>query len=104
MPEIFIQSHLLRVNDYEFQDGGADRDKYLIVLGVNNEEDEAYVIHCLTTSKNKGISGKFGLGCNSLGWKRFWHFPAKRAIGERGYFFEVDTFIFFQNNVRKYKI
>ena len=48
MAGYFKTSYLLRVNDYEFEDGGADRDKYLIVLNTN--EDETYIVHCLTTS------------------------------------------------------
>ena len=99
MAGYFKTSYLLRVNDYEFEDGGADRDKYLIVLNTN--EDETYIVHCLTTSNNRFNLKTPVYGCNDSRGTSYWVFPAKQSIGSMNYSFEKDTYVFFLNNIRK---
>ena len=90
---------IIRINNYRFDDDGSQRDKYAIVLKANHEE--LYIIHCLTTSQNNpGISPN-GHGCNVERNIPYYFIEANRIIGNEGYFFEKDTFIFFLQNVRK---
>ena len=51
LDEILQQGHLVLVEDYQFQDGNGSKDKFLIVISRNDEY--AYIIHTLTTSKTK---------------------------------------------------
>ncbi len=90
---------LLRINDYKFEDDGSTRDKYAIVLWINN--DEAYLIHSLTTSQNKSGFPAEHLGCQVYRSVPYFFIPQGQVIGDQGYSFDKDTFIFFNNNVRK---
>ena len=87
----YQERYLLRIDDYEFQDSEGVRDKFLIVL--NRNEESAYIIHTLTTSNPNGFNPK-SLGCTTK----------DTIIGENGYTFKKDTFIFFNNNLRKESI
>jgi hypothetical protein len=94
----YQERYLLRIDDYEFQDNEGIRDKFLIVL--NRNEESAYIIHTLTTSNPNGFNPKT-LGCSTIKNISYFYFPKDTIIGENGYFFEKDTFIFFNNNLRK---
>lgn len=90
---------LVRVNEYEFEDDGSKRDKYMIVLYHNNTN--ALIIDCLTTTKNKmGVPAQHK-GCAVHNNKLpYYFFPALQVIGKQNYYFDFDTFIFFKDNVR----
>lgn len=94
----FQERHLLKIDDYEFQDGNGIRDKYLIVL--NRSDDSAYIIHTLTTKESKGFDPK-KLGCHTLKNVSYFYFPKGEVVGENGFSFSLNTFIFFGENIRK---
>lgn len=94
----YHERHLLRIEDYEFQDGNGVRDKYMIVL--NRSEDAAFIIHTLTTKQAQGFNPS-NSGCISKNNLSFFYIPKDEVIGEDGFSFELDTFIFFANNIRK---
>lgn len=99
MQATFESGALVRIQDYEFEDGST-RDKYLIVLLLNQEK--AYIIHTLTTSRNNVGVSQTQRGCSVHEGKfPYYFFPAGVAIDESGYYFDKDTFIFFKNNVHK---
>lgn len=90
---------MLRIKNYKFEDDGSERDKYTIILTVNSAE--AYVIHTLTTSQNRGILQAVHAGCQVYKHVPYYFFPAGHVVGDQGYFFDKDTYIFFTNNIRK---
>lgn len=93
----FVPGALLRINRYEFEDGGGDRDKYLIGLCANDEE--LFYIHTLTTSKSRGLNpGKSG--CHVSGNIAYWCFEAQVPISD-GFSFDLPTYVFFNGNIRK---
>jgi len=94
----FQERHLLRIEDYEFQDGNGVRDKYMIVL--SRSEDSAFVIHTLTTKQAKGFN-PLKTGCNIASKISYFYISKDEVIGENGFSFELDTFIFFINNITK---
>ncbi|MCW3110857.1 MAG: hypothetical protein JWQ09_5363 [Segetibacter sp.] len=90
---------ILRIKDYKFEDDNSTRDKYSIVLFTNQQE--AYLIHSLTTSRNNpGITG-LKYGCSVHNALPYFYFPAGQIIGDQNFSFNKETFIFFSNNVRK---
>lgn len=91
---------ILRIKDYKFDDDNSTRDKYSIVLFANNEY--AYLIHSLTTSQNNFKVDAANYGC-SVHKNRmpYYFFPQNQIVGSDNFYFEKDTFIFFQSNVRK---
>jgi hypothetical protein len=94
----FQERHLLRIDDYEFQDGNGTRDKYMIVL--NRNEDSAFIIHTLTTKQAQGFNPEKS-GCCTKQTFSYFYISKNEIIGENGFCFELDTFIFFANNIRK---
>jgi hypothetical protein len=94
----YQERHLLRIEDYEFQDGNGVRDKFMIVL--NRNQDSAFILHTLTTKQALGFDPK-KLGCHTSGNLSYFYFPKEEVIGESGFSFELDTFIFFRDNIRK---
>ena len=94
----YQERHLLRIEDYEFQDGDGLRDKFMIVL--NRNEESAFIIHTLTTKQALGFDPKKA-GCHTSGKISYFYFLKDEVIGESGFSFKLDTFIFFRDNIRK---
>lgn len=90
---------ILRIRNYRFEDDGSTRYKYAIVLYTN--DTEAWLIHCLTTSQNNLAVPAAAYGCSVHKRVPYYFIPQNQVIGDEGFFFEKDTFIFFLNNVRK---
>ncbi|HTI12766.1 MAG TPA: hypothetical protein VL832_29575 [Puia sp.] len=90
---------ILRIRNYKFEDDGTSRDKYAIVLHTN--EDEVYLIHSLTTSRNNLAVPGTHYGCSVHQGIPYYFIPAGQMIGDEKFCFEKDTFIFFQSNIRK---
>jgi hypothetical protein len=90
---------ILRIRNYKFEDDQSTRDKYSIVLYTNKED--AYIIHTLATSQNKPVVPADNHGCSVSGNIPYYFFPSQHVIGDKGFFFEKDTFLFFMGNVRK---
>lgn len=97
------KGQLLHVSNYEFQDGGEPMDKFCIILSLNGED--AYLIHCLTTTKNKKKLPVLNFGCSVVKSIPYFFIPSKQDLqGNLGFTFKEDTLIFFQNNIRKESI
>jgi hypothetical protein len=90
---------ILRISNYRFEDDQSTRDKYSVVLFV--EGNEAYLIHSLTTSQNNRQVPGLQYSCSVANHIPYYFIPQHQVIGDRGFSFEKDTFIFFANNVRK---
>lgn len=103
MSTFFKAGSLVRINNFQFEDGSI-RDKYLIVLYRN--DTEAFVIHTLTTSKNTLNFVVKQHGCNVQNYNNrpipYFFFPENYIIdASSGFYFDVDTYVFFLNNIRK---
>ena len=103
MTPSFDAGSIIRVKDYEFEDGST-RDKYLIVLFKNDKE--AYIINSLVTSKNKLQLSGLQHGCNvpeRNGLKMpYYFFPENVVLDDAtNFYFDVDSYIFFKTNVFK---
>ena len=91
---------ILRIKNYKFEDDNSTRDKYSIVLFANNEY--AYLIHSLTTSQNNLQVPVTNYGCSIHNNRMpYYFFPKNQIVGSDNFFFEKDTFLFFQSNIRK---
>jgi hypothetical protein len=103
----YEKGSIIRIKDYVFEDG-TKRDKYLIVLDKDNQT--ALIIHSLTTSKLKFTPNKLFFGCNIYQKNEYFsipyfYFPKEQILDiESGFFFDIDTYIFFQNNTTKVEI
>lgn len=101
--DLLLPGNILRIPEYEFENGGVPRDKYLIVVDVSNEK--ALFLRVLTTSKIKVPAGKMLHGCrnepeNGL---HYFMFEKERRIGllnENDYAFPKHTFVLFRNNIK----
>ena len=102
MPDVFLPGNLIRIKDFEFEDGTV-RDKYLFVLLRNNFA--AYVISSFTTSRNKLSVSATKSGCYfDSRVSTYYHFPAGEVIGTGNFSFDKETYIFFRENVRKFLV
>jgi len=90
----------LRINQFDFEDGGQSRDKYLIGLCANS--NELFYIYSLTTSQNSRNLTPNGSGCNVEQGIPYWYFAPRDHLDAQGFFFDLPTYIFFPNNVRKH--
>ncbi len=102
----FNAGSLVRIKDYQFHDGST-RDKYLIVLFRNDKE--TFVIHTLTTSKNNLNLVSKQHGCNVQKHNNnaipYFFFPENYILDNiSGFYFDIDTYIFFLNNITKVPI
>ncbi len=102
----FNAGSLVRIRDYQFQDGST-RDKYLIVLFRNSVE--TFIIHTLMTSKNNLNLLSKQHGCNVQKHNNnaipYFFFPENHILDAvSGFYFDVDTYIFFLNNITKVPI
>lgn len=102
MPDFFAPGNLIRIKDFQFEDGST-RDKYLFVLLRN--DGGAYVISSLATSRNKLNVTATRSGCyHDLRISTYFHFPAGEVLGDGNFSFEKETYIFFRENVRKLEV
>lgn len=102
MPDVFAPGNLVRIKDFQFEDGST-RDKYLFVLLRN--DGGAYVISSLTTSQNKMKVSATRSGCyHDPRISTYYHFPAGEVFGDGNFSFDKETYIFFRENVRKIEV
>lgn len=104
----FDKGEILRIKDYVFDDGTI-RDKYLIIL--HKDGQNSIIIHSLTTSKRKFMpTSDEQFGCNvhkpnALISIPYFYFPENKILDSgSGFFFDIDTYIFFQNNTTQVAI
>jgi hypothetical protein len=101
--EVLKPGNILRIPNYEFENGGESRDKYLIVIDIS--EESSLFLRVLTTSQIKVPEDKAIHGCrnepeNGL---HYFMFEKKRCIGtykEQDFHFPKHTFILFRNNIK----
>lgn len=99
MPDVFLPGNLVRIKDFQFEDGSS-RDKYLFVL--LRDGAVAYIITSLATSQNKLNVAATKSGCYyDRRVSTYYHFPAGEVIGTGDFYFDKETYIFFRDNVRK---
>ncbi|MDX2278113.1 MAG: hypothetical protein NW218_00935 [Saprospiraceae bacterium] len=102
MPDVFAPGNLVRIKDFQFEDGST-RDKYLFVLLRN--DDGVYVISSLATSQNKMNVSAIRSGCYyDTRISTYYHFPAGEVFGDGNFSFDKETYIFFRENVRKIEV
>ena len=95
--------HVLRIPDFDFENGSDLRDKYLIVIEVS--ENHALFLRVLTTSQLKVPEEKIMHGCrneveNGL---HYFMFEKERFVGEfeaKEFAFPKHTFVLFRNNIK----
>jgi hypothetical protein len=103
MPDVFLPGNLVRIKEFQFEDGST-RDKYLFVL-LRNDKDTAYVISSLTTSQNKLNVNATKIGCyHDYRTSTYYHFPAGEVFGDGNFSFDKETYIFFLGIVRKIEV
>ncbi|MGK9118068.1 hypothetical protein [Olivibacter jilunii] len=101
--DILKPGNILHVKDYEFENGGEPRDKYLIVIDVS--EEKSLLLRVLTTSRIHVPEHKMMHGCrkepeNGL---HYFMFEKARCIGTHegnDFFFVKHTFLLFRNNIK----
>lgn len=101
--KILKPGNILRIPNYEFENGGENRDKYLIVIDVS--EEKSLLLRVLTTSQIKVPEDKIIHGCrnepeNGL---HYFMFEKERCIGSHqaiDFHFPKHTFILFRNNIK----
>lgn len=99
MPDVFLPGNLVRIKDFQFEDGSS-RNKYLFIL--LRDGTTAYVISSLATSQNKLNVAATKSGCyHHPRLSTYYHFPAGEVIGTGDFYFDKETYIFFRDNVRK---
>jgi uncharacterized phage-associated protein len=102
MPDVFASGNLIRIKDFQFEDGSA-RDKYLFVLLRNDRG--AYVISSLTTSQNKlNVTASRSECYHDSRTSTYYHFPAGEVLGDGNFSFDKETYVFFRENVRKLEV
>ena len=102
--KVLSPGHILRIPDFDFDNGAETRDKYLIVIDTN--DDKALFLRVLTTSKVKVPANKIMHGCrnepeNGL---HYFMFEKDRYIGSlntQDFSFLLHTFILFRNNIKE---
>lgn len=105
---IFTSGNILFVEDYDFGNVTEKNDKIVIILFGN--EKNTFIIQTLTTSKNKTPFENIKHGCmNSKdGFFSFYKFDSGREVGiksnNKPFSFNLDTFIFFRDNIRKIEV
>ncbi|RXF67743.1 hypothetical protein [Arcticibacter tournemirensis] len=104
--DILKPGNILRIPDYEFENGGESRDKYLIVIDLSAEK--SLLLRVLTTSRIHVPEDKIMHGCrnepeNGL---HYFMFEKERCIGtlaESDFRFPKHTFILFRNNIKTFQ-
>ena len=94
---MFSVRNILYCNDFQFGNS-APKNRYLIIL--HKDADEIVILSAITSQKYVPSSG-YNSGCNNLPEKSisFYHFPKGQEVGERGFKFPKDSFIYSSYNV-----
>lgn len=105
--EVLRPGNILRIPNYEFENGGESRDKYLIVIDVSKVS--SLFLRVLTTSQIKVPEDKAMHGCrnepeNGL---HYFMFEKERRIGNynnQDFHFPKHTFLLFRNNIKSLEL
>lgn len=102
--DALVPGNILRIPNFDFENDAEARDKYLIVIEINNKK--ALFLRVLTTSKVKVPEDKIMHGCrnepeNGL---HYFMFQKERCIGSintQNFAFPLHTFVLFRNNIKE---
>lgn len=94
---LFTQGNLLYIQDYRFEDGNGQRNKYMLVVFV--DEATSVIIRALPTSHDHVPDDKLNHGCTNNEVFSFFMFKRGRAVCENGFAFARNTFVYFQQNL-----
>jgi hypothetical protein len=100
----FEAGNILLIKDFQFEDGGEPKDKFLIVITVN--PDKMTFVRSLTSSQQKIPDNKVKHGCCNSSDGIFSHyvFEKGRIICDNNFAFRKNTFIYYNNNVLQLSI
>lgn len=96
--------NILRIPDFDFDNGAEVRDKYLIVIETSKEK--SLFLRVLTTSRVKVPADKIMHGCrnepeNGLHYFMFEKDRCIGSLGKQDFSFLLDTFVLFRNNIKE---
>lgn len=94
--------NILYIRNYQFEDGGEEKNKYLIVVAVN--QSDFSFIRSLTTSKQYIPDNKILHGCCNNDNFSHYVFVNSRSICDNGFCFDLDTFVYYNHNVLQLSI
>jgi hypothetical protein len=91
--------NILRIRNFQFEDGGDPKDKYLIVVAV--DQTLSVFVRCLTTSVQKIPDDRVTHGCCNSVCGTFSHyiFVRNRSICDNDFSFPMHTFVYYNHNV-----
>lgn len=96
---MFVSGNILHISNYDFEDSKtAPKNKYLVVL---HNDSNTIIVGTLTTSQDYVPDEDKKEGCIKIDAKciHCFHFPANKQIGENGYCFSKNTFIYIERNI-----
>ena len=101
MSDYFVAGNLLHIKNYQFEDGGKPKDKFLLVVCL--DELNSFIIRALPTKQDHVPDDKIRHGCtnSSDGLFSYFMFEAKRVVCENGFGFDLNTFVYFAYNVQQ---
>ncbi len=96
--QLYCPGRILYLEDYDFGEGASTKNKYSIVLGVKAEE--TLILHCFPTKVDRvNFVHATTHGCNHTGFYACYLWAAQRIIGESGFFFPKDTYMYLRSNL-----
>ncbi len=98
---MFLSGNLLLIRNFELR-SGETKDKFLIVLADINSSSK--IVASFTTSQAYINPKDIKPGCIKTATKHCYHFPKGRIIGENGFCFKKDTYVFLFDNVKEFDI
>lgn len=92
---MFLPGQILRFENFIFKNGEW-RDKYCIILAKDDLGCLIYTLPSSVTQPQRQISPGF----TDAKHTPFYLIPSGQVIGQNGFYFELDTFIYFAYNIR----
>jgi len=96
---MFSSGTILHISNYDFEDCKTQpKNKYLVVL---HNDNNTIIIGTLTSSQDYVPDEHKKDGCVKVDEKciHCFYFPANKLIGEKGYSFSKDTFVYIERNI-----
>jgi hypothetical protein len=98
--DLYCLGRVLYINDYDFEDGSDLRNKYCIILGIN--ETNGKILFCLPTKVEKSQSHlPLSHGCNNVDKFDCYYFEANRTVGIEGFSFPRNTHVYLRSNFKE---
>lgn len=96
---MFSSGNILHISNYDFEDGKTKpKNKYLVVL---HNDNNTIIVGTLTSSQDHVPDHHKKDGCIKIDDSGIhcFYFPANKLIGEKGYCFPKNTFIYIERNI-----